>query len=190
MTGINDDFGDPGDRFVRQWESWIWKTARDICWPNHMDKIDDVRQEGRIALWHGHTEPHALRNAERRMRSFAFGRRPQTGHTRGAGGEGMDVQQVVVLDAPVNEGVTVMDLLAAVDLLGEIEIAYHHGEIMQAINSLPDEHREYLYRRFWEGWNDSEIARSMGVSTSGMHNRWVRTIRPALIERLQHLAAA
>lgn len=69
-------------------------------------------------------------------------------------------------------------------------MAYHYGEIMQAINTLPEQHRQYVYRRFWLGDNSSEIARELGLSVTGMHNRWSRTIRPALVESLSHLQGA
>lgn len=75
-------------------------------------------------------------------------------------------------------------LLKSSDRLYDIALAYHYGEIYQALNELPDLWREYIYLRFWEGLGPTEIV-SMGVTVS-----WRRDVRPVLAEKLHHLATA
>lgn len=70
--------------------------------------------------------------------------------------------------------------------LGDLEMAYHHGEIMQAVEGLPEVWREYVRLRFWEGYNDSEAERALSVHRS----TWHKTVRPTLVRELAHLGAA
>lgn len=184
--------------------AWIIGTARRITFDP--DRVDDVAQEGNIALWRafqelsGVTEPErtewSRNRAKIRMRHIAdtnrrereVGHEPLRGH--------VDVKPVTSLDKPVElssgggSPVTLGDLLPGPDPLLGLEIAYHHGEISRVINSLEPEHREYVVLRFWGGLTSTEAARETGMSTSGAHNRWVRTIRPRLAEGLAHLEAS
>lgn len=161
-------------------------------------RFPDVLQEGRITFWQNHESlpddenriRYSMHRARQRMQHIATRDEILTGQASRAGRP--EVKVVAHLDKPVTPqgDVTLGDLLGIAASIEGVEMAYHHGEIQQAINALDPEHREYVVLRFWGGWTDSEIARHLGVSTSGMHNRWVRRIRPTLVEHLGHLVGA
>lgn len=90
------------------------------------------------------------------------------------------------LDAEVRDGL----VLVAADVLAEVELAYHEGEIMAAISAMPEAHREYVYLRFWRGYNDPEIAALTGRGKANVGRTWHSVIRPQLRQRLAHLAGA
>jgi hypothetical protein len=75
------------------------------------------------------------------------------------------------------------------DWAERIAMAYHHGEIMQALNDLPRLHREYVYHRFWEGRSNPEIAAERGLSPGEVERQWRVNIRPVLLAKLAYLSA-
>lgn len=79
---------------------------------------------------------------------------------------------------------TVPDLLHAADL-GSIELAYHDGEIMEAINSLAPREREYIVRRFWQGMAYSELVSHFGYQPQALQRRSFAK----LAKELAHLGA-
>ncbi len=74
-----------------------------------------------------------------------------------------------------------------IDPLYAVELAYHHGEIAQVIDSLPADDREYVVLRFWYGLTDVEIARQRHVSKDHVGKVWHRRIKPQLNTALNHL---
>ena len=198
---INDGYGDQPtyeEEFLSEYEGWLRAVVGRMI--GYADpRFDDAVQEARVELWRAYRElesdpnriAYSRQRAKRRIGQYLFHDKPQTGHTRLVGRP--EVKTTALLDKPVGDPAgpaTLGDLLLAADALGDVEWAYHHGEIMEALSGLSAQNREYVLRRFWMGYNDSEVARELGVSTSGMHNRWVRTIRPRLVEALSHLAGA
>lgn len=131
------------------YDRWLHKVAnRYLPWdhPRH----DDVVQEGRIAMWRalqvhdpskGSMASWLTTAAERRMKDVAWRDRPTFGHEphRGA------------VDAPTLsvEANTLEELVGAMEAITGIEWAYHHGEIMEALNALTPMQRRYIYARFW-----------------------------------------
>lgn len=92
--------------------------------------------------------------------------------------------QVGSLDAMIDAyGAEVV--FEAVDKMDGIVLAYHYGEIHQAVSELEPLWREYVYLRFWQGYGDLEISRTLG---SRVH--WNDRVRPYLAQRLAHLALA
>lgn len=197
---INDGFGDllGVDEAIQQYEGSLRRITgkyQRLDQPGYQDLLQEVR----IAFWRQYdVDPGdggvalALHAAKRRA-SNLFNperREHQTGYTGSTGS--IPVTTTAILDAPVGDGHTSLleVVFPGVDALAGVEMAYHHGEISRAVNALEPEHREYVVRRFWEGWTDSEIARHTGVSTSGINNRWSRRIRPTLVEHLGHLVSA
>jgi RNA polymerase sigma factor (sigma-70 family) len=75
-------------------------------------------------------------------------------------------------------------LLEAPDVLDGVALAYHHGEIAEALDDLPAHWRQYVIDRFWHGMSDAESNARRETSV-----RWYR-VRPVLAERLAHLADA
>lgn len=204
MGEISDGYGEGSvEDVLAEHEEWVISRSLQLCTsPTALAKIEDVRQEGRITLWEslraGLTAREAVGRAFNRMKSVAWQDRLWTGqekrdaHTVGPGSGRHRTASTGAdsIDAMVESGVWDSYAASISGALGDVEMAYHHGEIMQALNALSIEHREYMYWKFWRGWTDSEISRFTGISTSGVNNRWVRTIRPALLTSLDHLRAA
>ncbi len=84
------------------------------------------------------------------------------------------------------------DVTAVVDLpaeLGAIELAYHHGEILAALNELTPNEREYVWLRFWVhtgGRFNPLLRQRFGKDAFDL---W-RTARPKLAAALGHLQEA
>lgn len=65
----------------------------------------------------------------------------------------------------------------------QLELAYHHGEINEAIESLSPRQREYVKLRFWRGMQKPELTTHFGYEPSRL---WSRA-KPKLKEQLGHL---
>lgn len=76
-------------------------------------------------------------------------------------------------------------VLGAQEHLEEVALAYHYGEIHEAVADLEPLWREYVYLRFWAGYGDLEVAREVGTRV-----HWNDRVRPILAERLAHLVGA
>lgn len=79
---------------------------------------------------------------------------------------------------------------SAPDVLGAVEMAYHEGQILDAIRALPPRYQEYVILRFWAGWTPGELAPVIGVKATNQARMWKEAIRPVLAERLAHLVDA
>lgn len=80
-----------------------------------------------------------------------------------------------------------LGFLAAPEVLDDVALAYHHGEIHLAIAELPETWRAYVVGRFWYGLSDTEIRARTGFRPRP--DRWER-VRAGLAERLGHLIDA
>ncbi len=82
----------------------------------------------------------------------------------------------------------VWSALMGTEELSDVFSSYHHGEIMEAINSLTPTQREYVYRRFWLGQLQPEISEAMNVVNAGT-SYWTARYgaRNKLAETLAHL---
>lgn len=144
---------DEEGEILSDYERWLHKVANRLL-PATDPKHDDLVQEGRVAMWKalrahdpskGSLPAWLTRAAENRMKNLAWGKGQPTGHEARRG----------VQEAPVAASVEEMveegpdSLFGAVDALLGVEWAYHHGEIMQAINALSPLQRRYVYARFW-----------------------------------------
>lgn len=79
--------------------------------------------------------------------------------------------------------------IEAADALAAVEWAYHHGEIHEALRSLPERHREYVVLKFWGGMSNPEIAARQSLSIATVERDWREKIKPQLADDLAHLAA-
>lgn len=135
------------DEILREYLPWLRVVAGNLAGFDSPD-LQDLVQEGYIAMW------RALRSfspdsgvldfwlkfkASNRMKTIA-GRRKSPDAELPAWS----------LD------------IAAPDLLEKIDIAYHHGEIAQAIDRLSPAQRRYVIARFWLGLSGNEM-RELGV---------------------------
>ena len=203
MSGeVSDGYGSDltnAEAVERFWR-WSYTVARDFATPAHLD-IDDLAQESLIAMWRvlekrggrAHVAaPYLTLTGRMAMLGVAQGS-PLTGGDSTPGPKsrpstvGVDWGSAAAGDG---DGYGLGRLLEAADLLDAVDWAYHHGEILDCLHGLTLDDRTYVYSRFWQGKTDTEIAAERGVSNKMLGNRWKRTIRPALAERLSHLAGA
>jgi RNA polymerase sigma factor (sigma-70 family) len=140
---------------LADYDRWLHSVANRLSGPAD-PRHDDLVQEGRVAMWHalrkhdpskGSLPSWLTKAAEMRMKNLAWGKGQPTGHEARRGV--VEAKATASTDEMVEEGVEA--LLGAVQALTGVEYAYHHGEIMQAINDLSPMQRRYVYARFWLG---------------------------------------
>jgi RNA polymerase sigma factor (sigma-70 family) len=195
MSDLNDGYGQPtAEEDLRAWEGWL-RAATDRLLPRTDPGWEDLLQEARIEFWRCH-EALAHETPDNRRRYSLHRAKRHIGKVvnpaRGEKPTGMEyrterqVDEAWSLDA-LEKPDTILALANALDL---IERAYHRNEIVKALRTLPEEQQEYVIRRFWLGLSDRQMAASMGLSPSGVSWKWRAEVRPALEQRLAHLAGA
>lgn len=160
------------------------------------DIWDDVLQEGRIVQWEVLVkkagEARDIKkfvSASMSMRiSEVVHRETWTGMETHRG-RPIDPLRRRDRDSTDDESLTFERAVSSGDWVDRVIMAYHHGEIMQAINALTFTQRAYVYARFWEGRTNAEIAAERGLSKGEVERQWRVNIRPRLVEELGHLAA-
>lgn len=188
---INDGFCDDltVNEQIERYRRWAYKVAHSF---DHGPGVDDFAQEGMIAMWRsmerhpdGVGSTYLTKAARYRMLGLAQGAQAFGGDPK-PGPRSRPVEGCV--DWTECDGS--WDLLfSGSDLLSSAEMAYHHGEIFQFLNTLELRDREYIFRRFWEGKTDTEIAAELGVSNKYLGIRWKRTLLPKLEKALVHLTS-
>lgn len=205
MTGvISDGYGDDAERAVHQWERLLRSYARRVC--ADPSRYEDVLQEGRVALWQAvraqHDYPVEVAKSRMKQVSWYPHKTPPVGSVHE--GNRYEPQTTSVQAATEQfEGAedVVASLFGLVDTIGNIEIAYHHGEIARAVASLTPKQRAYVYARFWCGMDTVAGSRSeslrlakemnpqvndrSGVLWKG--NKTTRGAQERLSEALEHL---
>lgn len=196
---ISDGFGDEltNEEVVHNFRLWTYKVANSFHQTGLVD-ADDLAQEGLIAMWRAlekkggkaHVSATYLTQTGRFAMIKIVEGKPLTGGDTTPGPRyrpstvGVDWSDV----AAHGEDYGFERLLTADDLLSAVDWAYHHGEIVECLNSLSPQDRAYVYSRFWQGKTDTEIAAERGVSNKMLGGRWAKTIRPVLVKALAHLA--
>lgn len=79
-------------------------------------------------------------------------------------------------------------LLQAADLVDSIILAYHRGQIVQALDSLPDAQKRYVVLRFWCGFVTSELKQVFGYDPGALWTNSTSGARTKLRNQLYHLA--
>lgn len=188
---LSDGYGDDDSFFVeemiRSKERLLHiQAAERTSDPN---TFEDLINEGRIALWEvSQKRPDAppayyhaasgMRIKEVATRGLFFGQKG----TQGRAKDPLRRRERDSLDDP-----DFYEVVVAAEVLEAVLLAYHDGEILQAISGLPARQREYVILRFWGGLTNPEIAARQGLSTQTMERTWRESIRPALTEKLGHL---
>jgi RNA polymerase sigma factor (sigma-70 family) len=209
MSGWSGGYGDSLDvtEIITESERWLaWKAAaltRDI------DERQDLVQEGRIAMWRSldKMDPEKFSRPDKPLQENA-----QLWAMTAAKMRMNDVaRRGTWLGKPEHRGVLTMprpsslddllyrngdgddnpiaELLTAADLLDSALIAYHRGEIYQALSDLPTRQREYVVLRFWGGYTEPMIKEALDLHTQP-RNLWDATKQAAkwrLRARLEHL---
>ncbi len=159
---------------------------------------DDATQEAIIEIWRNEAAVmaadnptgYAIRLGKRAVARFAP-ERPATGapaRSRGSGRLFTRQTQTISSDALLEltrdtddpyftDALKLSDDGGFADLDTRLDVA-------AAMLTLDDIDFEIVYDRFWEGLTWREIGENVGLSTSGVFNRWERTTRPALASAL------
>lgn len=176
---------------VESFRRWIYAMAYTIT-ASHPADLDDVAQEGAIAIWRavhtydptkGSLASWVTTAAKQRMRNVV-GRGQWTGHEPV---RGFEEAERVLYDPADIEG-------DPETLLDGMELAYHHGEIMMAIASLPPAQQRYVIARFWGGVDplgrtasDAQARRAEPVLTRSYLWKGAGAARDRLARALSHL---
>jgi RNA polymerase sigma factor (sigma-70 family) len=161
---------------LERYRPWLFGTARGLLGGRlGRQGVEDLAQEGWIAMWRVLRGDYGTRevtdywlhfNARRRMTQVVrnwFDAKKQ--------------RQFIWAD----------DVTRIVELtshLGAVELAYHQGEIYEAIGALPEDHRRYIVLRFWGGLTETMLVEHLGPRP---HDVWPAA-RKRLAPVLQHLA--
>lgn len=181
---IRDDYGDSGyaaeEEFILGAEGWLRRVATSLVGPTD-HRLHDVMQEGRIRLWRTWKDlagdpqriPAAYNRARLRMTEIAMKTRTVLPVGALSTQRRYEPKVVASLSDPLPEALE--DLLAAVDSLDGIEIAYHHGEIQRAISHLTPAQQRYVYARFWCGMDPADgMHMNPGMREARANNRFLR----------------
>jgi RNA polymerase sigma factor (sigma-70 family) len=202
MVHLDDGYGDDPVRREMDYEEYIAENegllklkAAERTRGNvtSSDTWDDLLQEGRIVQW---TVLEKRPESARAYVSAAMSNRISECINRGTwtGLERTHGKPVDPIRRPLKSRDSVDDpdvtiVVSSGDWVDHVMMAYHHGEIMQALNELTFRQREYVFDRFWLGMSNPEIAARRGLSTGEVERQWRCTIRPHLVEKLVHLSA-
>lgn len=195
---IDDGFGDETSAEVAmRFSSWSHAVAGTMV--NASSALyDDLVQESLIEVWRtvektGVTNAvYLTKSARFRMMQVVSGK-PMIGGDSTPGPKSRPTTVGVDWDAiesDPEERSSWMNLLAAADMVDAVDWAYHQGEIAAALDALKPTHRTYVYRKYWLGWKDTEIAKEMGVDRRRVVDWWANTIKPSLRKTLAHMGDA
>lgn len=186
------------EKILPDYRGWIWRVAMNLA--RDRQTQEDLAQEGYYAMWEalktfdasrGALPSWLTRAAQQRMyrvvsRNYLFLGTPGVkGHSRE-----LPAVPIDTTPNPTEESGGWVDRQLSTEL-GDIEMAYHHGQIMEAIWSLTPKQRQYVYYRFWHQMTNSEIRQVIGGGDPSGH--WThpeRGARARLAARLRDLADA
>jgi DNA-directed RNA polymerase specialized sigma24 family protein len=197
---LNGGFGDHLDvsEVIAAEEAWLARTSRFLV-PVQDPDCEDVAQEGRIAMWKaaekydpskGPLDMWLKAHARWRMKSVR-GNRSWTGNDARPtlGGRESVVRSVAYLSDLLTDDNGIVGMLEAADLLSGIEWAYHHGEIAVAMAELTPRQREYVFLRFWVGYQLPQMRDYFGYDPQGLWSSPKNGAKTRLRARLSHLVA-
>jgi DNA-directed RNA polymerase specialized sigma24 family protein len=157
---------------LKSYRPWLRTVASRMA-RQYPDRWEELSQEGWIAIWQASKKNQDALwlkvAAINKMRSVVDYWIAQM----------RDVRKTICTseDDPLWEGLTVD--------LGDIALAYHHGEISAAIDSLSPGEQKYVFLKYWGGLTDTEMKEYFGYrpKTIGI------AARQKLIKELAHLGA-
>lgn len=175
---------------LNDYRAWIYKLA----WNMTADaaKIQDLAQEGWIAMWKalqsydstkGSLPSWLTYKARNRMltvvASESWTGRPDRHQGRG---KLTDIKEYASSDE------SLWGLMAAPDLLTAAELAYHEGEIAQAISELSPAQQKYVKLKFWSGYQRADMIEEFGYDPTSLWNSPKNGAKKKLKESLAHLS--
>ncbi len=194
---ISDGYGNLSEveRVLMEEEEFLVRNARTMLIKKRGKGFapgteEDAVQEARIAAWQSWVahQNRAFLNiaARQRLMKFVLDEAPSFGsdtsrsNFSGASKDPFRRPTVSIDDPDLDIVVTAAEALEAVAM------AYHDGEIVEAVNALLPDVREYVILRYWAGYTNPEIAAIQGKSVGGVSSQWTKA-KPLLVERLEHL---
>ena len=165
------------DELLGEYLGWLRTVSSKLIaiWPKYAIDQQDLIQEGYIAMW------KAIRSHKPGSAPLDYWMKFQAHHR----------MKTVCLRSHSEQPEEIPEWfdIAAPDLLERVELAYHHGEIAQAIGSLTPQQKKYVYARFWLGLSGNEM-RELGVfnyDPSALWNSKRNGARWKLEKELAHL---
>lgn len=163
-------------KLLEKYRSWLRVVAADLLRGRPPHLIDDLASEGWIAIWKA---MHENRNVDKKAPlDWWLKRQAKLRMTRMIRDwfEPMKQRQHTWVE-------DVTDYVDLPALLPDIEIAYHRGEIYQALNILSPREREYVVMRYLLAQTPAELTAHFGYEPTAL---W-RTARPKLARELAYL---
>lgn len=171
----------PPDETIAALNVWLRMTARGIIGNSTDMDEDDLVQEGRVTLWKAldsydpSKSPDQVAWAKFRARKAMIGlvTRPRWANRPDA-----------------HDPVTLYDKLVQRDFADDVLMAYHEGEVAQAIDRLTPTQQRYVRARFWGGLSHSEMVQAgvFSYDPSALWNSRRNGARWKLEKDLCHLA--
>lgn len=200
---LSDGYGDEltVDEQLAQYEAWLHAVANRIL-PPADHRHDDLVQEGRIGMWkalasydpaRGALPSYLTRGAEMQMRQAFMRGENWTGSPSRRGNHMGEVQvrHLESVEALLDDGSQHVEEAAGVaaDVAEAAMLAYHRGEVAEAVRLLPGPQRDYLRLRFVEDRSGPEIQRELGVGVTTLWHAPRSGARDRLRAQLRHLEA-
>jgi DNA-directed RNA polymerase specialized sigma24 family protein len=142
-------------------------------------RVEELAQEGWIAVWRAISQNKDGRPLEPFLKQCAINRMRDVFRQWTAANR--NVYMTHSVDMTPGE-INLWDVLQT--NLGDIEEAYHHGEIMQAVSRLPKAQRQYVIRKFWHCWDPT----ALDLYFTNHRKVW-REAKTTLSKELAHLGA-
>jgi RNA polymerase sigma factor (sigma-70 family) len=163
---------------LERFRSWLYKTAYEMIGQRNRDLAEDLAQEGWIAIWEASKkETENIADIDAWLRTVArFRMRKEIRYLLA---EKRDVRRTQYAEPSDN----IWSALQAD--LGYVELAYHRGQILKAINELPPQQRKYIMLRYWGGYTKPELTAYFGY----IPNSTGQAARKNLRKKLKHLAS-
>jgi RNA polymerase sigma factor (sigma-70 family) len=186
---------DEQQELLLSWRPWLRKVAQRmtvrLTRSGHGDRSEDLAQEGWIALWQA-TKTYDGRDgvpfdywlqrcAHDRMRVVLrlwMAKCRDVNITELGGNPWEQISNWSELSSE-NAWVSLLTNL------GDVEFAYHHGEIAQAMACLTPRQREYVYLRYCRGYTSPELTAHFGYPPKTLGVR----ARECLAAKLPHLVS-
>lgn len=177
------------EELLRTYRPWLRAKAALMT---HPSAVEDLAQEGWIALWLAYRDHNGDRAPQDWwLKKKAHGRMlmlvTRDWKTQKATQDIPAGQARPSTDEELQAmGPSVWDALT-VDPT-ELEMAYHRGEIWDALTGLTDKQKRYVYLRFWERASGAELIEEFGYDPGTLWRGIRGGIRKALRTSLEHLA--
>ncbi len=176
---------------LANYRGWLRKVAVGLIGDHAL--VEDLAQEGWVAMWRalpsydpdrgalpGWLTDHAYWRMLKLAGSRAWLGRPKQNLGRGSL---RDYTELPSSDS------SVWELLAAADALDGVLLAYHRGQILEAISQLTPSQRRYVYLRFWCGYKTPDLTEAFGYDPSSLWHSSKNGARHKLRESLEVLAS-